>query len=61
VERGLETGVYNRRGVTVTLPFDGGDQERASRAVFLPAVDAEALRFDWPPNLRPALTHRRDL
>ncbi len=28
LERGLETGVYNRRGVTVRMPFDGGDQER---------------------------------
>jgi hypothetical protein len=28
LERGLEIGVYNRRGVTVRAPQDGGGQER---------------------------------
>ena len=46
LERGLETGVYNRRGVTVRLPFDGGDQERGLAERY--RRDAEALRFDWP-------------
>jgi hypothetical protein len=44
LERGLELGVYNRRGVTVRLPFDGGDQERDLASRF--RRDAEALRFD---------------
>lgn len=44
LERGLELGVYNRRGVTVRLPFDGGDQERDLGSRF--RRDAEALRFD---------------
>ncbi len=46
VERGLEMGVYNRRGVTVRNPTDGGDQERELAQRY--RRDAEALRFDWP-------------
>ena len=45
LEQGLETGVYNRRGVTVRSPFDGGDQERGLAERY--RRDAEALRFDW--------------
>jgi hypothetical protein len=46
LERGLEFGVYNRRGVTVRMPHDGGGQERALAERY--RRDAEALRFDWP-------------
>ncbi len=45
LERGLEIGVYNRRGVTVRMPQDGGRQERALAERY--RRDAEALRFDW--------------
>lgn len=45
LEQGLETGVYNRRGVTVRSPFDGGEQERGLAERY--RRDAEALRFDW--------------
>ncbi len=46
LESGFEVGVYNRRGVTVRMPHDGGEQERALAASY--RRDAEALRFDWP-------------
>ncbi|WEK40769.1 MAG: helix-turn-helix transcriptional regulator [Candidatus Brevundimonas colombiensis] len=46
LESGFEIGVYNRRGVTVRMPHDGGDQERSLAASY--RKDAEALRFDWP-------------
>ena len=46
LERGLELGVYNGRGVTVRLPHDGGEQERSLAERY--RRDAEALRFDWP-------------
>ena len=46
LERGLEIGVYNRRGVTVRMPHDGGGQERALAERY--RRDAEALRFDSP-------------
>jgi len=46
LESGFEIGVYNRRGVTVRLPHDGGGQERALAEVY--RRDAAALRFDWP-------------
>jgi len=46
LERGLELGVYNRRGVTVRMPHDGGEQERNLAQRY--RRDAEALRFDWP-------------
>ena len=42
---GFEIGVYNRRGVTVRMPQDGGGQERALAERY--RRDAEALRFDW--------------
>jgi hypothetical protein len=45
MERGFEIGVYNRRGVTVRMPHDGGELERALAARY--RADAEALRFDW--------------
>ena len=46
LERGLELGVYNRRGVTIRMPHDGGGQERSLAQRY--RYDAEALRFDWP-------------
>jgi hypothetical protein len=46
LEQGLEIGVYNRRGVTVRMPHDGGGQERALADRY--RRDADALRFDWP-------------
>ena len=46
LESGFEIGVYNRRGVTVRMPHDGGEQERALASRY--RQDAEALRFDWP-------------
>ena len=46
LERGFEIGVYNRRGVTVRMPHDGGELERALAARY--RADAEILRFDWP-------------
>ena len=45
LEQGFEIGVYNRRGVTVRMPQDGGSQERALAERY--RRDAEALRFDW--------------
>ncbi|OCX69330.1 XRE family transcriptional regulator [Acidithiobacillus thiooxidans] len=45
MERGFEVGVYNRRGVTVRMPHDGGELERSLAARY--RADAEALRFDW--------------
>ncbi len=45
IERGFEVGVYNRRGVTVRMPHDGGELERSLAARY--RADAEALRFDW--------------
>ena len=44
--RGFETGVYNRRGVTVRMPFDGGEQERELASHY--RRDAEAFQYDWP-------------
>ena len=46
LEQGFETGVYNRRGVTVRMPHDGGKLERDLAVRY--RTDAEALRFDWP-------------
>jgi transcriptional regulator with XRE-family HTH domain len=46
LERGFEIGVYNRRGVTVRSPHDGGAQERALAERY--RRDVEVLRFDWP-------------
>lgn len=45
LEQGFETGVYNRRGVTVRLPHDGGKLERDLAARY--RTDAETIRFDW--------------
>lgn len=44
LERGFEIGVYNRRGVTVRTPLDGGTLERDLAARY--RADAETLRFD---------------
>ena len=46
LERGFEVGLYNRRGVTVRMPHDGGVQERALAELY--RRDSVALRFDWP-------------
>lgn len=46
LEQGFELGLYNRRGVTVRLPHDGGAQERLLAEQY--RRDAEALKFDWP-------------
>lgn len=46
LETGLELGVYNRRGVTLRMPYDGGEQERNLAQRY--HCDAEVLRFDWP-------------
>jgi hypothetical protein len=46
LEEGFQVGVYNRRGVTVRMPHDGGAQERDLAERY--RRDAEALRFDWP-------------
>ena len=46
LEHGFEIGVYNRRGVTVRMPLDGGELERTLAARY--KADAEDLRFDWP-------------
>lgn len=46
LETGLVVGLYNRRGVTVRDPFDGGEQERELAEIY--RRDAEALRYDWP-------------
>lgn len=45
LERGFEVGVYNRRGVTVRMPYDGGELERGLAARY--RSDAETLRFYW--------------
>ncbi len=45
LERGFEIGLYNRRGVTVRLPTDGGEQERALTAQY--RADALACAFTW--------------
>jgi hypothetical protein len=62
LETGLELGVYNRRGVTVRLPFDGGDQERSVAERY--RRDADTLRFDWTRTAgcldRIAETYERD-
>jgi hypothetical protein len=41
-----EVGVYNRRGVTVRMPHDGGAQERTLAEQY--RRDATVLRCDWP-------------
>ena len=46
LEQGFEVGVYNRRGVTVRMPQDGGGQERALAERY--RRDSNTLRFDWP-------------
>ncbi|MFM0485051.1 hypothetical protein PQQ81_31325 [Paraburkholderia strydomiana] len=62
MERGFEIGVYNRRGVTVRMPHDGGEQERALAQRY--RRDAGELRFDWPRTAacleRIAETYERD-
>jgi hypothetical protein len=45
LERGFAVGVYNRRGMTVRSPTDGGEQERALAAQY--RADALACAFTW--------------
>jgi hypothetical protein len=46
LEEGFQIGLYNRRGVTVRLPTDGGQQERELAAQY--RADALACAFTWP-------------
>jgi len=46
LEQGFKIGLYNRRGVTVRLPTDGGEQERALAAQY--HADALACALTWP-------------
>lgn len=46
VENGFQVGLFNRRGVTVRLPTDGGEQERALAEQY--REDAAASAFTWP-------------
>jgi hypothetical protein len=46
LERGIENGVYNARGVTVRGLTDGGQQERMLAASY--RTYAEAVRNRWP-------------
>ncbi len=46
IERGLELGVFNSRGVTSRGPFEGGDQERQLAARY--NHDAESLADQYP-------------
>jgi hypothetical protein len=45
LEEGFQIGLYNRRGVTVRLPTDGGQQERELAALY--RADALACAFTW--------------
>jgi hypothetical protein len=46
IERGLQTEVYNKRGVTSRGPEDGGSQERDLAAGY--RADAERFADEWP-------------
>jgi transcriptional regulator with XRE-family HTH domain len=46
LEQGFQIGLYNRRGVTVRMPTDGGQQERELAAQY--RADALACAFTWP-------------
>lgn len=46
LESGFQVGLFNRRGVTVRLPTDGGEQERDLAAMY--RKDAAASAFTWP-------------
>ena len=46
LEEGFQIGLINRRGVTVRLPTDGGQQERELAAQY--HADALACSFTWP-------------
>lgn len=46
LESGFQVGLFNRRGVTVRLPTDGGEQERDLAARY--RKDAAASAFTWP-------------
>jgi hypothetical protein len=45
LEKGFQIGLYNRRGVTVRLPTDGGQQERDLATLY--RADALACAFAW--------------
>jgi len=46
MDDGFKVGVYNRRGVTIRMPHDGGEQERILVERY--KQDADDLRFEWP-------------
>lgn len=46
LEEGFGIGLYNRRGVTVRAPTDGGQQERDVASQY--RADASACAFTWP-------------
>jgi hypothetical protein len=46
LESGFVTGLYNRRGVTMRMPTDGGEQERDLAAKY--RLDAKAVALSWP-------------
>jgi DNA-binding XRE family transcriptional regulator len=45
LEQGFELGAFNRRGVSVRAPTDGGQQERDLAALY--RSDAQACAFTW--------------
>ena len=50
IETGFEIGLYNRRGVTVRAPTDGGEQERDLAADY--RRDAKEIAIAWPRTSR---------
>lgn len=62
LERGMQNGLYNSRGVTTRGPYDGGDQERALAERY--EANADALMGRTPRTAamlrRIAATFRRD-
>jgi transcriptional regulator with XRE-family HTH domain len=46
LEEGFEIGLYNRRGVTMRMPTDGGEQERDLATKY--RTDAKELAIKWP-------------
>lgn len=50
LETGFEIGLYNRRGVTIRAPTDGGEQERDLADVY--RRDAREIAITWPRTSR---------
>jgi len=46
LESGIRTGLFNKRGVTVRMPDDGGGQERALAATY--RKHSKTVSLDWP-------------